>query len=272
MTKRQGNRARNLTVFGVVIVAALVGIGSLNNRPARQPVSAPTLALATAASTATLSDFAQTLLATTPQNVRATWAAETLAARPSRTPRPTGTPAPEEPTLSLADQIDATGEAAEPLIRRALLEMPEVLSVNRIGSMATGDNGLEVAVRVDVRPADVTLVMAEMVYQLVLPITGPMARFQVDFEIDGRIERTWTWSAAYNIWQEFSASGAPVATATPAGEARATITPLPITVRAVGVRCPANCSEAVALGWTAQQAAQCSHLDRDGDGVACYGD
>lgn len=35
---------------------------------------------------------------------------------------------------------------------------------------------------------------------------------------------------------------------------------------------PANCDEAVAMGLTAAQAAQWSHLDRDGDGVACYGD
>lgn len=35
---------------------------------------------------------------------------------------------------------------------------------------------------------------------------------------------------------------------------------------------PGNCSTAVAMGLTAQQAAQWSHLDRDDDGVACYGD
>lgn len=35
--------------------------------------------------------------------------------------------------------------------------------------------------------------------------------------------------------------------------------------------CPRNCREAVAWGLSAQQAAMCG-LDRDGDGVACYGD
>lgn len=35
---------------------------------------------------------------------------------------------------------------------------------------------------------------------------------------------------------------------------------------------PANCDEAVAWGYTPEQAAQWSHLDRDNDGVACYGD
>ena len=38
-----------------------------------------------------------------------------------------------------------------------------------------------------------------------------------------------------------------------------------------GFTCPANCDEAVALGLSAQQAAACG-LDRDDDGVACYGD
>ena len=36
--------------------------------------------------------------------------------------------------------------------------------------------------------------------------------------------------------------------------------------------CPRNCADAVAMGLSAQQAATCSNLDRDNDGVACYGD
>lgn len=35
---------------------------------------------------------------------------------------------------------------------------------------------------------------------------------------------------------------------------------------------PDNCDEAVAMGLTAEQAGQYDHLDRDNDGVACYGD
>lgn len=35
---------------------------------------------------------------------------------------------------------------------------------------------------------------------------------------------------------------------------------------------PRNCSTAVAMGLSAQEAGQYSHLDRDNDGVACYGD
>lgn len=37
-------------------------------------------------------------------------------------------------------------------------------------------------------------------------------------------------------------------------------------------RVPKNCTEAVAMGLSAVEAAQWSHLDQDQDGVACYGD
>jgi hypothetical protein len=43
------------------------------------------------------------------------------------------------------------------------------------------------------------------------------------------------------------------------------------TISATALPRPANCEEAVAWGYTAEQAAQWPHLDRDGDGVACYG-
>jgi len=38
-----------------------------------------------------------------------------------------------------------------------------------------------------------------------------------------------------------------------------------------GFTCPSNCDGAKAMGLTAQQAASCPELDRDHDGVACYG-
>lgn len=39
-----------------------------------------------------------------------------------------------------------------------------------------------------------------------------------------------------------------------------------------GFTCPRNCDGARAMGLTAEQAATCPGLDRDRDGVACYGD
>lgn len=48
---------------------------------------------------------------------------------------------------------------------------------------------------------------------------------------------------------------------------------LPVTVAmASAMPRPRNCATAVAMGLSAVQAAQWSHLDRDSDGVACYGD
>lgn len=47
--------------------------------------------------------------------------------------------------------------------------------------------------------------------------------------------------------------------------------PTGVTVAAAPIR-PGNCSTAVAMGLEADVAGGYSHLDRDGDGVACYGD
>lgn len=35
--------------------------------------------------------------------------------------------------------------------------------------------------------------------------------------------------------------------------------------------CPQNCAECRRLGWSAYDCARCPRLDRDRDGVACYG-
>lgn len=62
----------------------------------------------------------------------------------------------------------------------------------------------------------------------------------------------------------------PVPAAPPVSGQTGAATPAPQQT-ASNVR-PGNCATAVAMGLTAQQAGQWSHLDRDGDGVACYGD
>jgi hypothetical protein len=62
---------------------------------------------------------------------------------------------------------------------------------------------------------------------------------------------------------------------------RATLTPRPTRTRqptvvrqsvAPAVSCPRTCATAIARGMSAQEAGQCRNLDRDKDGVACYGD
>ncbi len=49
------------------------------------------------------------------------------------------------------------------------------------------------------------------------------------------------------------------------------VTPIPITMQPRSFACPANCEEARDRGISAEAAAACG-LDRDRDGVACYGD
>lgn len=65
------------------------------------------------------------------------------------------------------------------------------------------------------------------------------------------------------------------ATARPAlGGSQSSSAPIPQSTSAAteaAFECPANCTEAKARGVSAVQAAGCG-LDRDGDGVACYGD
>ena len=48
--------------------------------------------------------------------------------------------------------------------------------------------------------------------------------------------------------------------------------PTPTEASSNNNRRPDNCSQARAWGLTAREAGRWSHLDRDGDGVACYGD
>lgn len=61
----------------------------------------------------------------------------------------------------------------------------------------------------------------------------------------------------------------------PPGTAAAPVrvnTSVPAQIAPPAVARPGNCKTAVAAGLSAEQAAQWSHLDRDDDGVACYGE
>lgn len=49
-------------------------------------------------------------------------------------------------------------------------------------------------------------------------------------------------------------------------------TSAPIATRTPSREVPSSCAEARRMGLSARAAGRYSHLDRDGDGVACYGD
>lgn len=69
---------------------------------------------------------------------------------------------------------------------------------------------------------------------------------------------TATTTGQQNLVQPTNSS--PVPTTAPSADA------------GVSFVCPRNCDGAVAMGLSPQQAATCPRLDRDHDGVACYGD
>lgn len=80
------------------------------------------------------------------------------------------------------------------------------------------------------------------------------------------IDLTITQNGIQSIWQKTSGTNTwiQVGGIVPTLEAQTTVsTALPR---------PANCDQALAWGYTAEQAGQFPNLDRDGDGVACYGD
>lgn len=80
------------------------------------------------------------------------------------------------------------------------------------------------------------------------------------------IDLTITQNGIQSVWQKTSGmnSWVQVSGTVPTVQALGTIeTPIP--------NRPSNCDEARAMGMTAEQAADAG-LDRDGDGVACYGD
>jgi hypothetical protein len=71
------------------------------------------------------------------------------------------------------------------------------------------------------------------------------------------------------IYSNLARRGAPAPTQAPQVQSQPQ---QPVNPPPAGQVRPGNCATAVAMGLTAQEAAQWSHLDRDRDGVACYGD
>lgn len=102
--------------------------------------------------------------------------------------------------------------------------------------------------------------------QVILVLDGSLSDFQrenVRALLEAELEEL---DANVSLWQLFYADrGSTPAAGVP------TATPVTRAISGPQITCPTNCTEAVAMNITAQQAAACG-LDRDGDGVACYGD
>lgn len=166
------------------------------------------------------------------------------------TPTPTSTPTPTiisaTPDNILADTIaEVEGIQSVPVVYTDEVEGGGSLAVVEVITSA-GHNNPQTATSI----LNLTLEYLINTYDVPAPIT-----FSVIIN-DGTSATDYNWDNESNNWSTTQIT-------LPANSA-----PTPIPQQPV----PGNCATAVAMGLTAQQAAQYSKLDRDKDGVACYGD
>ena len=177
----------------------------------------------------------------------------TLAVLASFTPAepPTAT-ITETPTVRPTDDINAmsaTGEAAINPIRKPLEQFPDFQGLRKLDAIMLA-GGVSINIDANVAPADDNEDTMGRVLVLVQKHVSPISQIRVNAWNNDQPISLWLWEDGQWTVTRIAAA-APVTT--------------------VALVCPKNCDEAVALGWTEQQAGQCSNLDRDHDGVACYG-
>ena len=93
-------------------------------------------------------------------------------------------------------------------------------------------------------------------------------------EVEGSVvggDSTW-WEVIHNGQTLYIHSSLLSQTPVEAQQVAPSIQTLPAQVQPTNIPRPQNCSTAVAMGLSPEQAAQWNHLDADNDGVACYGD
>lgn len=187
---------------------------------------------------------------------------ETVIPSPTITDTPVASPTDDTAArMATVDALATAGEAVIAPIRKPLEQFGDFQGLRNLSAMMLSD-GISVSIDANVAPADDNDVTMWRVLALVQGLGRPISQIRVTTFSREQIDSLWLWEdgvwsvtrLATGITEEFSSPPAWMAT--------------PVT----GQTCPSNCAEAVALGWTAQQAGQCSNLDRDGDGVACYND
>lgn len=203
----------------------------------------------------------------------------------TETPTPTGTTTPT-PTSTATPTPDMTRIA----IRQETAENQLAGVFDQISAIETvtyfyaepADNFLMVSGRVIVSEGFNTVMVAQALH---LAVLGRLASEEVEFKIridDGRSESDYLWDKQSQSWQITALRApliAPTETSLTLRQQRLVI---PSTMRQTNsvplstgsysyIWPPADCAEARAMGLSATQAARWSHLDTDGDGVACYG-
>lgn len=245
--KRQGCASGLVILVGII----LVGISNLTNpRTTRQPITTPNQSRPTAAGTIDT-------------NARSTWAAGTadaLQATRGFVQLPTRTTVPV-PVLSTDDPAAASADMT-------IYLQSEIRRLTSVIATPQGDGwSLVLNVNLD----ELRMEAVESVRELALEAVGVITEMQVI-----TASQLWTWrdgSWRLDVAQVATVTSIPVRVVpTIAPTARATRTVV-LRQQSSGSEftCPRNCDGAVAMGLSPQQAAACG-LDRDGDGVACYGD
>lgn len=182
---------------------------------------------------------------------------------PSLTPFPADTYTPS-PTITITDTPppSATPDTSRAALPELISEIEGVTRVIVADSIANNPQGSFAGIEVEVAPGYNTsdtagLIWAKAFSHVFFAYDDPEP-FEIGLVIYGDGAPTmWSYNNQTQAW-----TNVPVNQSAPT----ATI------VRPTSLPRPANCDQAKEWGYTAEQAARWSHLDRDGDGVACYGD
>lgn len=184
----------------------------------------------------------------------------TVAARPTFTPSPTitDTPAPSltpsaATTIDFA-ALDATSAAISNPLKTELEKLADLQTVRLVSAMMLSD-GVSVTIEAQVAPADDNEFTMARVFDIVKRAAPTVSQIRLN-----TAQTLW-------LWEDGKWSGTRLAT----GEI-VEATTVSMLSQPPAVFTPGNCATAVAAGLTAEQASQWKHLDRDKDGVACYGD
>lgn len=184
---------------------------------------------------------------------------------PSATITETPVPVTGDPTVTLRPTEDlaviiATGEAVRPALEQALRRLPDLQGLRTVSAMQL-DDGWYLNVDADIAPADDNEYTMPRILTAVEGVVQPIINLRVTSYVNNQMRSLWLWEKGE--WSVVTLGAA---------QSQPTVTAIPIRVAPQPqLACPSNCDGAVAQGLTAQQAAACG-LDRDGDGVACYGD
>jgi len=216
---------------------------------------------------------------------------------PSATPMPSVTPTPPTltPSLTITNTVmpEDTAEALLPIdglsdrerrgmgATRAAVALPSLQAMQGVVASRLYVYEDSVSVEAVVASSFNSQAMAARMMGVLSGVVAPMSEFTAILQGDGRLVdygfRRGEWQmneltpmSAALVESPVTLRPTPFPTLPPAQ--MPTARPAVATPVQQQVRRPENCADAVAMGLTAVEAGGWDHLDRDNDGVACYGD